>query len=112
MGKTPIGSSTDSEIGIKVHSRQPTPSPNDKFRYEAATPPPPPPYHLSNKKWFPWVVPTIITINIVVFIIVMYINNCPANSEDKCLGEPTLGRFAFQSTHENPLLGPSADTTG
>ncbi|KAL3625865.1 Retinoblastoma-like protein 1 [Castilleja foliolosa] len=107
MGKTPIGSSPDSEIGIKVHSRQPTPSPNDKFRYEAATPPPP---HLSNKKWFPWLVPTIITINIVVFIIVMYINNCPSNSEDKCLGEPTLGRFAFQSTHENPLLGPSADT--
>ncbi|GFP82324.1 hypothetical protein PHJA_000375600 [Phtheirospermum japonicum] len=109
MGKTPIGSSPDSELGMKVHSRQPNPSPHDKFRYPAA--PPPPPYHLSvNKKWFPWLVPTIVTINIVVFIIVMYINDCPANSEDECLAEPTLGRFAFQSTHENPLLGPSADT--
>ncbi|KAL6508985.1 hypothetical protein OROHE_021544 [Orobanche hederae] len=118
MGKTLIGSQPDSELGIKVQPRvndprsaggPPVPYPSDKFRYPPI-PPPPQPYHLSPKKWFPWLVPTIVTVNIVVFIIVMYINNCPANPDDKCVGESTLGRFAFQSTHENPLLGPSTAT--
>ncbi|KAI3450381.1 hypothetical protein Pfo_007046 [Paulownia fortunei] len=115
MGRTPITSSPESELGIKVQPRQSDPHPvggprsyyHDKYHY----PPPPPsqPYHLS-KKWFPWLVPTIIIVNIVFFIIAMYINDCPANSDDKCIGVSTLGRFAFQSTHENPLLGPSAAT--
>ncbi|KAL8531470.1 hypothetical protein ACS0TY_008167 [Phlomoides rotata] len=75
-------------------------------------PPPyhyPPPAYLPSKKWFPWLVPTIVIVNIVLFIIAMYINNCPAHSDD-CLFASNLGRFAFQSTRENPLLGPSATT--
>ncbi|EYU18983.1 hypothetical protein ABFS82_04G181600 [Erythranthe guttata] len=110
MGRTPIASSPESEFGIKVqpHSAaRPRLSP-DKYGGRYPQPPPPRPYHLS-KKWFPWLVPTIIIVNIVLFIIAMYINNCPAHS-DNCVGVATLGRFAFQSTHENPLLGPSAAT--
>ncbi|KAK6142170.1 hypothetical protein DH2020_005225 [Rehmannia glutinosa] len=118
MGRTPIGSSPESEFGIKVQPRQsdphpiggPSPYTPDKFRPLPPPPAPPRPYHASMKKWFPWLVPTIVTANIVIFIIVMYINDCPANSDDKCVGEASLGRFAFQSTHENPLLGPSAAT--
>ncbi|GER55634.1 rhomboid family protein [Striga asiatica] len=106
MGKsTPVGSSPDSELGIKVQPRKSDPHP-------VGGPYPYPPYPLPSRKWFPWVVPTIVTVNIVVFIIVMYVNNCPANSEsdNKCIGESTFGRFSFQNTHENPLLGPSAVT--
>ncbi|GER45717.1 RHOMBOID-like 1 [Striga asiatica] len=106
MGKsTPVGSSPDSELGIKVQPRKSDPHP-------VGGPYPYPPYPLPSRKWFPWVVPTIVTVNIVVFIIVMYVNNCPANSDsdNKCIGESTFGRFSFQNTHENPLLGPSAVT--
>ncbi|KAA8543866.1 hypothetical protein F0562_021957 [Nyssa sinensis] len=60
-------------------------------------------------RWFPWLVPTYVVINIVLFVVAMYINDCPHNSET-CLGEDILGRFAFQPLQENPLLGPSAST--
>ncbi|PIN24390.1 Rhomboid family protein [Handroanthus impetiginosus] len=110
MGRTPIAYSPESELPIKVQPRRTDPhpmgGPHDPFRY----PPPPPPrlYH-SFKKWFPWLVPTIIIVNIVFFVIAMYINDCPAHSDD-CVGVSILGRFAFQNTRENPLLGPSAAT--
>lgn len=73
--------------------------------------PPPPPRRSFRlyKKCFPWIVPSIVVVNSVLFLVSMYINNCPHNS-NRCIGKPILGRFAFQSTHENPLLGPSAAT--
>ncbi|EPS59358.1 hypothetical protein M569_15449, partial [Genlisea aurea] len=62
------------------------------------------------KKWVPWLVPTIIAVNVVLFLISMYINDCPAAHSGNCVGDSFLGPFAFQPTHENPLLGPSAAT--
>ncbi|MCH84049.1 inactive rhomboid protein 1-like [Trifolium medium] len=50
--------------------------------------------------------------SIVVFIVTMAINNCPANNlgfQGDCLAE-FLGRFSFQPFQENPLLGPSSYT--
>ncbi|KAL8478306.1 hypothetical protein ACS0TY_030279 [Phlomoides rotata] len=44
--------------------------------------------------------------NIVMFIITMYVNNCPKNSLSCVAG--FLGRFSFQPFKENPLLGPSS----
>ncbi|KAE8693099.1 RHOMBOID-like 1 isoform 2 [Hibiscus syriacus] len=60
------------------------------------------------KKWVPWLIPGSVLVNIFLFIITMYINNCPKTSKN-CVGK-FLGRFSFQPFEENPLLGPSART--
>nr|DAD26441.1 TPA_asm: hypothetical protein HUJ06_027909 [Nelumbo nucifera] len=60
------------------------------------------------RKWFPWLIPSFVVVNVVVFVITMGINNCPKNSVS-CLA-PFLGRFSFQPFKENPLLGPSSST--
>lgn len=61
-----------------------------------------------SKKWFPWLVPIIVVANTIMFIITMYVNNCPGNS-NSCVAS-FLGRFSFQPTKENRLLGPTAST--
>ncbi|KAL2554519.1 RHOMBOID-like 1 [Forsythia ovata] len=58
------------------------------------------------KKWFPWLVPSFVLANVVMFIITMSVNNCPKNSVSCIAG--FLGRFSFQPFKENPLLGPSS----
>ncbi|XP_042001148.1 RHOMBOID-like protein 1 [Salvia splendens] len=58
------------------------------------------------KKWFSWLIPTFVVANIVMFVISMYVNNCPKNSLS-CVAR-FLGRFSFQPFKENPLLGPSS----
>lgn len=77
---------------------------------EGRPPPPPMGFHQVKhfKKWFPWLIPFIVVANTIMFIISMYVNNCPKYSLS-CLA-PSLGRFAFQPFKENPLLGPSATT--
>lgn len=52
-------------------------------------------------------IPLIVVACIVMFVLTMYVNNCPANTaNDKCVAK-FLGRFSFQPFSENPLLGPS-----
>ncbi|KAI5070274.1 hypothetical protein GOP47_0014617 [Adiantum capillus-veneris] len=59
------------------------------------------------RRWIPLLIPTIVVANIVMFIITMYVNNCPANTaNDQCLAK-FLKRFSFQPFSENPLIGPS-----
>ncbi|KAI3916666.1 hypothetical protein MKW92_047413 [Papaver armeniacum] len=60
------------------------------------------------KSWFPWLIPSFVVINVVLFLITMSINNCPKNSSS-CIGG-FLGRFSFQPFKENPLLGPTSDS--
>ncbi|KAK9029163.1 hypothetical protein V6N11_026286 [Hibiscus sabdariffa] len=60
------------------------------------------------KKWAPWLIPGFVLVNIFLFIITMYINDCPKTSKS-CVWK-FLGRFSFQPFKENPLLGPSAST--
>ncbi|KAK7395284.1 hypothetical protein VNO78_15835 [Psophocarpus tetragonolobus] len=57
------------------------------------------------KEWFPWLIPFFVIANVIVFIITMYINDCPKIS-GTCIA-PFLGRFSFQPFNENPLVGPS-----
>nr|XP_043619018.1 RHOMBOID-like protein 1 [Erigeron canadensis] len=61
------------------------------------------------KDWESWLVPTIVSINVVLFLVSLFINNCPAHS-DKCIAPEILMRFAFESFKINPLLGPSPST--
>ncbi|KAJ8642361.1 hypothetical protein MRB53_019055 [Persea americana] len=57
--------------------------------------------------WFPWLTPAFVVVNVVLFIITMFINNCPKNSSRLCVAR-FLGRFSFQPLKENPLFGPSS----
>ncbi|KAL7195308.1 hypothetical protein ACSBR1_035516 [Camellia fascicularis] len=61
-----------------------------------------------SKKWFSWLIPSFVVANIVMFVITMFVNDCPKNSGFCVAG--FLGRFSFQPFKENPLLGPSSST--
>ncbi|KAG7546496.1 Peptidase S54 rhomboid domain [Arabidopsis suecica] len=59
-------------------------------------------------RWRSWIIPIVVIANVVVFIVVMYFNDCPHKSH-QCLAK-FLGRFSFESFKSNPLLGPSSST--
>ncbi|CAL1401144.1 unnamed protein product [Linum trigynum] len=72
------------------------------------------PYYVdtSEKHWTSWLVPMFVFANVAVFIVTMYVNNCPRNNvgfEGKCVAR-FLGRLSFQPLRENPLFGPSSST--
>ncbi|CAK8576064.1 unnamed protein product [Lathyrus sativus] len=68
-----------------------------------STPPPPP-----LKRWFPVLIPMILVVNVILFLVTMYVNNCPELSipPTSCFAT-FLGRFSFQPLEQNYLLGPS-----
>ncbi|WVZ06321.1 hypothetical protein V8G54_019667, partial [Vigna mungo] len=62
--------------------------------------------------WTSWLVPMFVVANIVVFVIFMYINNCPKinlSSQGGCVAK-FLRRFSSEPMQENLLLGPSSST--
>ncbi|XP_050203418.1 RHOMBOID-like protein 1 isoform X2 [Mercurialis annua] len=65
------------------------------------------------RRWKPWLVPFFVVANVLMFVITMYVNNCPKNNSgpysSSCIVK-FLGRFSFQPMKENPLLGPSSST--
>lgn len=76
------------------------------------------PYHAgtSEKQRTSWLVPLIVAVNVVVFVVIMFVNNCPHSYERRRFGRNGecvarfLGRFSFQPLRENPLFGPSSST--
>ncbi|CAH9077508.1 unnamed protein product [Cuscuta epithymum] len=76
-------------------------------------------YHAdtSEKQWTSWLVSCIVVVNVAMFIVIMFVNNCPQNDDRKRFGVVNgecvakfLGRFSFQPLRENPLFGPSSST--
>lgn len=66
----------------------------------------------SDTRWTSWLIPVFVLANVAMFIVVMYINNCPKHNfgfDGKCVAR-FLGRFSFQPLRENPLFGPSSST--
>ncbi|KAL5224026.1 hypothetical protein ABZP36_010665 [Zizania latifolia] len=62
------------------------------------------------QRWWPRFVPTLFVACIMVFIVKMFVNNCPHHRSpvgDACVAG-FLRQFAFQPLRENPLLGPSS----
>ncbi|XP_002966069.2 RHOMBOID-like protein 2 [Selaginella moellendorffii] len=55
-----------------------------------------------------WLIPLFVVANVIVFIVTMYVNNCPKNSFNCRL--TFLKRLSFESLRDNPLLGPSSET--
>lgn len=63
-------------------------------------------------QWTSWLIPMFVVANIIVFIVAMFVNNCPRNNtgiDGKCVAK-FLGRLSFQPLQENPLFGPSSST--
>ncbi|PON69331.1 Peptidase S54, rhomboid [Trema orientale] len=99
-------------VEIKVHPRR-----GDNVGRPVGPPPPRPsaaPFrptaprggYMPFKRWGPWLVPSFVVANIALFVVTMFVNDCPKNS-GSCLAR-FLGRFSFQPIKENPLLGPSS----
>ncbi|KAL3818101.1 hypothetical protein ACJIZ3_004006 [Penstemon smallii] len=66
----------------------------------------------SDTQWTSWLVPMIVVANVAMFVIIMFVNNCPKNhngSQGDCVAR-FLGRLSFQPLRENPLFGPSSST--
>ncbi|KAL0317757.1 UNVERIFIED_CONTAM: RHOMBOID-like protein 3 [Sesamum angustifolium] len=69
------------------------------------------------RNWVSWLIPLFVVANIVMFVVEMYLNNCPKRMSsfsygdygDKCVAR-FLGRLSFQPLRENPLFGPSSST--
>uniref|UniRef100_A0A1D1ZH94 RHOMBOID-like protein n=1 Tax=Anthurium amnicola TaxID=1678845 RepID=A0A1D1ZH94_9ARAE len=86
---------TDSPADAAPHTRRTRQGhPSDEFR----------PF----RRWVPWMVPAFVVANTVLFVVTMYVNDCPRGSAACVAG--FLGRFSFQPFKENPLLGPSSTT--
>ncbi|KVI07157.1 RHOMBOID-like protein 2 [Cynara cardunculus var. scolymus] len=63
--------------------------------------------------WTSWLIPVFVIANIAVFVVLMYINNCPKHNHSRIYGKCVarfLGRFSFQPLRENPLFGASSNT--
>ncbi|KAM3321851.1 RHOMBOID-like protein 2 [Capsicum chacoense] len=83
-------------------------------------PPAPPPttaYYMekSETQWTSWLVPMIVVANVAVFIVIMFVNNCPSHINEfgrgrrQCVAR-FLGRLSFEPLQDNPLFGPSSST--
>lgn len=90
----PKGSNTNMVHPVAVQTLSPVQYPREEVKHY--------------RKWFSWLIPLFVVANIVLFVITMYVNNCPHNSVS-CIAS-FLGRFSFQPFKENPLLGPSSLT--
>ncbi|KAG0473181.1 hypothetical protein HPP92_015038 [Vanilla planifolia] len=61
-------------------------------------------YSGEEREWTPWIVPMFVVANIAVFLVVMFINNCPQHSNPygSCVVK-FLHRLSFQPLRENPF---------
>ncbi|XP_072957435.1 RHOMBOID-like protein 2 [Typha angustifolia] len=76
--------------------------------------PPSPFYYDSSARerrgWTSWLIPLFVLANVIVFVVAMYVNNCPDHHPSGSCKARFLRRFSFEPYHDNPLLGPSAST--
>ncbi|KAG8381360.1 hypothetical protein BUALT_Bualt06G0114200 [Buddleja alternifolia] len=71
-----------------------------------------------DRGWVSWLIPMFVVANIAVFVVEMYLNNCPKHIKNRGLGYRDgdrcvarfFGRLSFQPLRENPLFGPSSST--
>ncbi|KAG9451677.1 hypothetical protein H6P81_004581 [Aristolochia fimbriata] len=79
--------------------------------YAAAAPAPSYYEPAGERQWTAWIVPMFVVANVAIFIVTMFVNDCPKhhNALGGCVAR-FLGRFSFQPLRENPLFGPSSST--
>lgn len=79
---------------VNVHSMEIDPSFTSKVEHREVK-------HF--KEWFPWLIPFFVIANVIVFIITMYVNDCP-NISTTCIA-PFLGRFLLSAFQWEPSFG-------
>ncbi|AED91128.1 RHOMBOID-like protein 3 [Arabidopsis thaliana] len=67
-----------------------------------------------SSRWTSWLVPMFVVANVAVFVVAMFVNNCPNHFESHrlrghCVAK-FLGRLSFEPLRTNPLFGPSSHT--
>ena len=87
------------EFRLRVHDHD-----EHQFEPSPAVPEKPQPFKPKKYRFFPIAVPILMVGNILVFILMMYDNNCPRHSIS-CVGK-WLKSLSFQPWSENPILGP------
>lgn len=104
-GASSVGASPNSKDDFRVrvhdhdeHTFEPSPAVSTK----------PKGFVPGKHRYLPIAVPTIMVGNIVVFILMMYYNNCPNHiaADRKCVAS-WMKPLSFQPWQENPMLGPS-----
>ena len=86
------------------------------YSHDGPHSPRPPPHHHQQlirarpyyRRWSPWIVPGAAAACVALFLVTMYVNDCPKHNTN--CAAAFLGRTAFQPLRENPLLGPSSAT--
>lgn len=66
----------------------------------------------SDSQWTSWLIPMIVVANVAMFVVIMFVNDCPKNNDGLrggCVAK-FLGRLSFQPLRQNPLFGPSSST--
>ncbi|XP_030524832.2 RHOMBOID-like protein 2 [Rhodamnia argentea] len=98
---------SNSNRDLELGAEKKRPWKADNHYYAAATT-----YVEEDGEWTPWLIPMFILASVVLFVAVMYVNDCPEKSlrtYGGCVAK-FLGRISFQPLKENPLFGPSSST--
>ncbi|XP_030448814.1 RHOMBOID-like protein 3 isoform X2 [Syzygium oleosum] len=61
-------------------------------------------------QWTSWLVPMFVVASIAVFVVTMYVNDCPEHHPAGGCVAKFLGRLSFEPLKQNPLFGPSDST--
>ncbi|KAI6696286.1 hypothetical protein NL676_016405 [Syzygium grande] len=61
-------------------------------------------------QWTSWLVPMFVVAGIAVFVVTMYVNDCPEHHPAGGCVAKFLGRLSFEPLKQNPLFGPSDST--
>lgn len=64
----------------------------------------------TDTQWTSWLMPMFAVANIAVFVVMMYVNDCPKHRPTGGCVAKFLGRFSFEPLRLNPLFGPSSST--
>lgn len=103
-GASSAGTSPNSKEDFRARTHD-----HDEHAFEPSPilPGKPKPFIVKKHRYLPIAVPAIMVGNIVVFVLMMYYNDCPSHiaAGQKCVG-PWLKPLSFQPWKENPMLGP------
>lgn len=99
--------SSDQDLEQGTEKKGPQKADSDRYAAAATAT-----YMEEDSEWTVWLIPMFIFTNVVVFVAIMYVNDCPEKSSrvyGSCVAK-FLGRVSFQPLKENPLFGPSSST--
>ncbi|KAG2587015.1 hypothetical protein PVAP13_5NG090300 [Panicum virgatum] len=73
-------------------------------QHRSRPPPPPPPVFRPFRRWFPFLVPLFIVANVALFVLTMYVNDCPAHA--RAAGAAIGGSVGESATAQGCWLAP------